>query len=225
MPENNNSINRETPTLQILAQIKSQTYDPKDLPQDIRQDLVEYLWHKEGLDTAVIAQILKVSDKTIRRDKDDIREKLAKQLNPDDRLKILGEFVAKLTSIHENQMRLSRSKDGSVQENSLAGAYAAKAIQILDQIYKEHGFGPLKLPGSEAGTHNAAEKEMTVAELKEELSRLEKIISGRNINDPEVMRLMEDIRRSIAIAEAKEALVKLKSKINDITDDKGSKSE
>ena len=66
---------------------------------------------------------------------------------------------------------------------------------------------------------------ITPSKLKEELARLEKIVSGKNVSDPEVTRLMEEMRYHIAIAEAKERLVKLEGKISDITKDKDSSGE
>ena len=72
---------------------------------------------------------------------------------------------------------------------------------------------------------NIHEEEATPAKLKDELARLEKIASGKNVDDQEVKRLMEDVKRNIAIAEAEETLVKLLGRINDITKDKEAPNE
>jgi hypothetical protein len=211
----------ETPVLQIIAQIRDGTLDPKNIPQEIRQDCVEHLCYVEGQPTAVIAQLLKVSDKTIRRDKDDIREKNAKKLSPEDRLKLLNEFMQKWTASQENLQRLSRSQTGSIQEKSQAGYFAMKAIREQIEILQSLGIFYGKPEQSEV-TIRAQEEEANPAKLKEELARLEKITNDKNINDPEITKLVEDVKRNIALAEAKEGLAKLEGKINDITKDKDS---
>ncbi|MFA5143278.1 MAG: hypothetical protein WC522_03805 [Candidatus Omnitrophota bacterium] len=222
MPDEERPDNiEESPALQILAQIRDGTLDPKKIPSEIRQDCVEHLWHVEGQPTAAIAQILKVSDKTIRRDKDDIRERNAKKLTPEDRLKLLNEFMSKWTASQENLQRLSRSQTGSIQEKSQAGYFAMKAIKEQIEILQSLGIFYEKPEQSEIDIH-AHEEEVNPAKLKEELARLEKIANDKDINDPEVAKLIEDVKRNIAIAEAKEGLTKLEGKINDITKNKDS---
>lgn len=222
MPDEERPDNiEETPALQILAQIRDGTLDPKKILPEIRQDCVEHLWHVEGQPTAVIAQLLKVSDKTIRRDKDDIRERNAKKLTPEDRLKLLNEFMQKWTASQENLQRLSRSQTGSIQEKAQAGYFAMKAIKEQIEILQSLGIFYEKPEQSEIDIH-AHEEEVNPAKLKEELARLEKIANDKNISDPEITRLMEDVKRNIAIAEAKEGLVKLEGRINDIAKDKDS---
>ena len=222
MPDEERPDNiEETPVLQIIAQIRDGTLDPKQIPQDIRLDCVEHLWYVEGQPTAAIAHVLKVSDKTIRRDKDAIRERNAKKLTPEDRLKLLNEFMSKWTASQENLQRLSRLKEGSIQEKSQAGYFATKAINEQIQILQSLGIFYARPEQSEVDVHTH-EEETTPAKLKEELARLEKIASDKNINDPEITRLIEDVKRNIAIAEAKEGLSKLEGKINDITKDRDS---
>ena len=222
MPDEERSDNiEEIPALQILAQIRDGTLDPKKISPEMRQDCVEHLWIVEGQPTAVIAQLLKWSDKTIRRDKDDIRERNAKKLTPQDREKLLEELLAKATASHENLHRLSRSKEGSIQEKGQTDYLSGKLILEQIAIGQALGIFPKKSIQLEADIRYKKE-ETTPAQLKEELSRLEKIASDKDISDPEITRLMEDVKRNIAIAEAKEGLVKLGGKINDIAKDKDS---
>jgi len=213
MSDEEHPINEETPILEILTQIKNGIRDPKKLPTDIRRDCVEHLWHVEGQPTAVIAQLLKVSDKTIQRNKDAIRERNAKKLTQEDRLKILGDLLAKGTAAHENLMRLARSKDGSIQEKAQSGYYAWKGIEEQVELLQSLGYFPSKPMQIEADIHYSREEEMTPAQLKEELARLEKEMSEKNKNDPEIIKLKEEVIRNIAIAEAKQGLVELEAKI------------
>jgi len=222
MSNKENPVKEELSTLEILAQIRNQTLDPETLSAEQRQNCVEHLWLVEAQPVAVMAHLFKVCDKTIRRDKDDIRIRNSKKLTPEGRSMILSELLEKLTSTHENLMRLARSKDGSIQETGQAGSYATSAI--LDMVKILQSLGYLKSEGTQIDV-NIHEEEATPAKLKDELTRLEKIASGKNVDDQEVKRLMEDVRRNIAIAEAEETLVKLLGRINDITKDKEAPNE
>jgi len=221
MADEENPINEETPILEILKEIREGTRDPKKLPADIRQDCVEHLWHVEGQPTAMIAQILAVSDKTIRRDKEVIRERNAQKLTTNDRLKILGELLAKANTTHENLMRLARSKDGSLQEKGLVGFYASKAIEELIELYQSLGYFPSKPMQIEADIHYSQDEESTPSKLKEELARLEGIVSSKGIVDPKISELVETVKGQIALAEAKTGIKELKTRINDIEKGQG----
>ena len=221
MSDEERSINEETPVLEILKQIRDRTRDPKKLPSEIRHDCVEHLWHVEGQSTAVIAQILAVSDKTILRAKDIIRERNAKKLTPEDRLKIIGELLSKGTATHENLMRLSRSKDGSIQEKSQAGYYTWKAIEEQAKLLQSLGYFPSKPMQIEADIHYSHEEEMTPAQLKEELARLEGIVNAKGIVDPRIAELIDAVKKQIALVEAKAGIKELKTRIEEIEKGQG----
>jgi len=212
MPDKENPSNERTSTLQRIADIKNGVLDPKTLSDEDRQDIVEHLWMTEAQSESIIGHFLKVTDRTVRRDKEKIRIRNAKKLSPEGRSSLLSELMQKLTSTHENLMRLARSKDGSVQENSQSGIYATNSIIEMIKILQTLGY--LTMKGQEISV-NIHEEEMTPAKLKEELARLEGIASGKNVSDSEVAKFMEEMRYHIAIAEAKERLVKIETKLND----------
>lgn len=221
MSDEKHPINEETPILEILKEIREGTRDPKKLESDIRQDCVEHLWHVEGQSTAVIAQILSVSDKTIRRDKDAISERIAKKLTPEDRMKHLGALLAKGTAAHENSIRLSRSKDGSLQEKSQAAYYAWKSIEEQIELYQSLGYFPSKPMQIQADVHYSQDEE-TPAQLKEELVRLEGIVNAKGNVDPKITELIETIKGQIALAEAKAGIKELKTRVDEIEKGKAS---
>jgi len=216
MSDEDRPINDETPVLDILKQIRDGVFDPKKLASEIRLDCVEHLWHVEAQPTAVMAHLLQVSDKTIQRDKNDIRERNAKKLTPEDRLKIIGELLSKGTAAHENLMRLSRSKDGSIQEKSQAGYYTWKAIEEQAKLLQSLGYFPSKPMQIEADIHYSHEQDLTPAYLKEELARLEGIVSTKGIVDQKITELIEAVKRQIALAEANVGIKELKTRIEDI---------
>jgi hypothetical protein len=218
MPENEKKENyQDTPTLQILKQIRDGVIDGKKLDQEIRQDCVQHLWYVEGRSVAEIAQILNVSDKTIRRDQDQIRKRNANKPSADYTIEVFGELLQKAKSAHENMMRLSRSPEASVQEKAQAGFYAWKMIQQQIEIAQSLGVAPSSALKIEANIHR--EEETSPSKLKEELARLEGIVSAKGVIDPKIAELIETVNGQIALAEAKLGIKELKSRIENI--DKG----
>lgn len=135
MPENNIiREDSEKPIINMIQQMKDTTLDPETLSKDLRQQCVEVMLG-EGYGVSSIAQILKRSEKTIKRDLEDIRQKNA--LTPDIELakKIIGEAVM-YSRIHRDQlMRLARTKDASVSERAQAEYYAHRVeTEMLDKL-------------------------------------------------------------------------------------------
>lgn len=200
-----------TPVIQILNQIRNNEIKPADLNQDVRVECVDYLWMTEAQPTGIIANLLGVDERTIRRDKDEIRKRNAKKLSTEDSLELMGELLEKATSTHEHLMRLARSKEGSVQEKSQAGFYVWKAIEGQIKILQNLGYAPSKPMQIEADIHHHQEEEISVEQLKAELAEMEKVVSEDKINDPEIMELIKTAKEQIAIAEANKALTSLKT--------------
>jgi len=215
MPEDKKPENYDnTPVLQILKQIKESILDPKDLAPEIRQDCVEHLWLVESHPVATIALLLNVSDKTIRRDQDVIRKRNAKKPSADYTVQVFGELLEKATSAHEHMVRLSRSSEGSVKEKTEAGFYAWKMIKQQIEIAQSLGVAPSQ--SFKIETNIRHEDEVTPAQLKEELARLEGIVKAKNTIDPKIDELIETVKRQIALAEAKAGIKELKSRIDEI---------
>lgn len=215
MPEDAPKDNLEnTPVLQILKQIHNGTFDLKELTQEIRQDCVEHLWYTEAQPIATIANIFKVSDKTIRRDQEDIRKRRAKQPSMDYSMQVFGELLEKARLVHENMMRLSRTPDASVQEKAQAGFYAWKIIQEQIKIAQSLGVAPSQALKIETSVHQ--EDAITPAQLKAELARLEGILKEKGIVDPKIAELIQQVEGQIAVAEAKLGIKDIKSRIDEI---------
>ena len=220
MSEENKPENYEnTPVLQIMKQIKDGIIDPKELATEIRRDCVEHLWYVEAQPVASMAHLLKVSDKTIRRDQDEIRKRKAQKPSADYTVQVFGELLEKATSAHENMMRLSRSPDASVQEKAQAGFYAWKMIQQQIEIAQSLVVVPSQALKIEASIRQ--EDETTPAQLKEELTRLEGIINTKSIVNPKIAELIEAAKGQIALAEAKVGIKEIKTRIEEFEKGQG----
>jgi hypothetical protein len=115
MPDEKEPINAELPAIKILQQIKEGIIDKEKLPKEMRQECVEYLLSKFQ-SISEIALILGKTEKTIRRDKEEIdAQRSYKTFGTDYSLKLIAELMRKANATQEQLMHLSRS-DGSLQE-------------------------------------------------------------------------------------------------------------
>ncbi|MEW5894440.1 MAG: hypothetical protein AB1650_01595 [Candidatus Omnitrophota bacterium] len=216
MPDGKDSQPAAMPVLKILNQIRTGEINLEEapLPKDIRLECVEHLWITEAQPVATIAGILNVSEKTIRRDQDEIRERNQARLSPEESLKLVSELMTKFNSTHENLMRLARGKEGSVQEKAQSGYYAYKAIEGQIEILQKLGYAPNKPMTIEADIYHHQEEDMTVDQLKAELAEIEKLAESKGRKDPEIIRLIETAKHQIALAEAKDTLVDLRNNLS-----------
>lgn len=199
MPDEQESINN-LPAIKILQQIQDGIIEKENLPKEMRQECVEYLLSKFQ-DISYIANALGKTEKTIRRDKEEIEQRHAQKPSIDYSLQLISELMRKANSTQNHLMSLARDKEGSVQEKSQAAFYLWKAIQEQMKLLQSFGYLPEQPTKIEANiTH---EEEKDVNKLKEELAELENIVnaSGR-ANDPEIMELIKSIKQDIALAQA-----------------------
>lgn len=138
--ESKQQFNEERPTTAIIQEIKDGRIDPTTLTKELRTNCVEILM-LEGYKTSEIAQVLKRSEKTIKRDLAEIRE--ANSITPDIKLvkELVGEFLLKARNSHTFLSKLARSKEGSVGERAQAEYYAH--VTTNDVITKLQSLGYL----------------------------------------------------------------------------------
>ncbi|MCX6113167.1 MAG: ECF-type sigma factor [Proteobacteria bacterium] len=130
----------DEPILSLIQGVKDGRIDPSTIDKDIRIKCVEVLW-LEGYKTSEMAQVLKCSDKTIKRDLSEIREINA--ISPDVNLAktIIGEYLLKARNSHSYLSRLASSKEGPINEKAQAEYYAH--IVISDSVSKLQSLGYL----------------------------------------------------------------------------------
>ncbi len=143
--QNNNFLQEkdEQPILSLIQRIKDGTVAPETLSKDLRQRCVEVLLG-EGYTVAMMAQVLKRSDKTIKRDIEDIRERNA--ITPDINLakKIIGETLMYARIHRDYLMKLARTREASVSEKAQAEYLAFKVLSELVGKLQSLGYLPLR---------------------------------------------------------------------------------
>lgn len=223
MPEDKIPENyRNKSVVDILNGINDGSIKGDEVPPDIRQECVEHLWMVEGYSTVAIAKALRVSERTIKRDKNEIRIRNAQKPSADHALEVIGELLQKATSAQEHLTRLAHSTTGKLQEKAQAGFYVWKVIQEQAKLLQSLGYAPEKSIQIDADIHHHEEKEEeTPAELKEKLSKLEKLAEEKGNIDPEISNLIQDAKKKIALAEANEIINKLEEKLGESEKEKG----
>lgn len=185
----------EKPILDMIQQIKDGKLDPRTLDKEERQCCLEVML-QEGLVVPTLAQILKMSDKTIRRDIKDIRLRNSFTPSVDFLKETAGELLTYARIHRDHLMRLARLKEASVMERAQAEMYAAQVFL------------------------NTVTKLQSIGYLPEQAQTIVGDIFHHNV--PDLKTLKEGIHQMEGIIDvdpqSKEKLEQLKNFVNDINE-------
>lgn len=150
---------------EILRQIKAGKLDARILPRKIRLECV-YVLMFENINESAIADILKVSLKTIKRDKKLIFKENIMELSESERHILLGEYIFNCRSSRSRLQQLARSNEGSLlakgQCEFLAWKIEDKMIKTLIKLglfNKDTMIGKLNLSGEKKRNYSEEEKD------------------------------------------------------------------
>ena len=124
MEENNSDPEDGKSASDMIQRIKAGALDPGVLNMEQRQMCVEELYF-QSVPLAGIAQFLKVVDRTIRRDMEDIRRRNVLAPDPDFARQMAFEFVQYKRIHRNNLMKLARNPEASTGERAQAEFYAS----------------------------------------------------------------------------------------------------
>lgn len=222
MTTENSSQNPEEESILIIIQkIKDELSDPRLLSKEQRQQCVEVL-NAEGLTEVTIAQILKVSVKTVYRDLLAIQERNALAPNINLVKQIIGELVRKAHIHHAYLMRLARSRDASPAEKAQAEFMSWRILNELVERLQSVGYIPLR-PQQIVGDmhhHFDDESEKSLDEVKKMVIEIEAINTESGGMSPEVAEELKQLKAKIANAEIAYQAEKLSQKQKDLSQKK-----
>ncbi len=187
--------------LLVIQKIKDGQLNSKLLDKEMRQQCVE-VFMGEGYSKSQMAQIFKCSEKTIKRDTEEIF--LHNSLIPDDNLrkKIVSQLTMTAAAVREHLMRLSGKTDSSVAERTQAGYMAFKVFTEYIEKLQSLGYLPSS-PRAIAGDislHIDSQKEQSFDDLKTQVIEVEKVIAeGGNNTDykkEEIVKVKELIDKA-----------------------------
>lgn len=177
MKANNPKLEKEeeVPILSLIQKIKDESLDPKTLPKELRQQCVEVLW-AEGYGESSMAQILQRSEKTIKRDLQEIRERNALAPNLELAKQIIGEMVQRAHMHQGYLVRLARSKDATVSEKSQSEYLAWRVQKELVEKMQFLGYlpsRPREITGDIYHHMSLQEEERSFNEVRAMLNEIE----------------------------------------------------
>ena len=170
--------NEEQPIFGLLQQIKDGTLDAETLSKELRQSCVEILLG-EGSSVVLMAQVLKRSEKTIRRDIEGVRERNAISPNVNLAKKLIGEMLMYARINRDYLMKIARTRDASVSEKAQSEYYAFKVSTELIKSLQTLGYLPTK-PQAIVGDifHHVGEEVVDFDDFARQIIEIEKIADG-----------------------------------------------
>ena len=169
-------------TVMLLQQIRSGQMDASAIGRDDRRLLVAFLM-ADGYSTAEMAQLLKVSDRSIERDKQAIRQENALPQDPKLYEQMTGRLVGEAELVIQRIRRIVRDKkvQGSVRIDGEHRCYLI--LSDLVQSLQRLGYLPTASQRVEADLVHHVGELPDIEELSIELQRLRQLSeeSGQEI--------------------------------------------
>lgn len=193
-------VHDDEPVLALIHQIKEGKLQAKKLSAEDRRRCVEVL-RAEGYSHAEIAQILQVSERTIHRDIQQIRETHALAPDPTFPERMIGELCQQAEVSIARLRRIAREKNTSAMERAMAESFAWKVCRELFEKLQSVGYLP-RVPQSvvtEVYQHLEADPVASYEQLAEQLQELQRLGQETGDEDParqaRCRRLLDEVNR------------------------------
>ena len=203
----------DKPLLSLIQEIKSGSTDPRMLPVELRQQIIETLMI-EGYAVSQIAQLLNRSEKTIQRDLNKIRSKNALKPSVDLAKQMIGEIVMKARTHNAYLMRLARSKGGNIAEKAQAEYAAWRVTKELVEKLQTLGYLPLR-PQEIVGDlfhHIDDGSEQSLSEIHKIITELEAVEHDDGSTNEEFSAEVRALKHRLSKAEISFEATKLSEK-------------
>ncbi len=165
---------KELRCLDILQGIKAGTTDPASLLPNQRKLLVPFLV-AEGQSTAEIAHLLKVSDRTIERNKKAIREENAISQDPELANIIAGRLVDEAQTCIQRIRKFERDHNCPSITKIEGEKGCFHIVNSLAERLQSMGYLPIAAKKLEADLTHHMENALSLTEIKSEVQRLQDI--------------------------------------------------
>ena len=207
-----NKVNKEEiPVYKILKQIKDGALQAKELSKEMRQDCVEVLT-LEGYSVPSIAQLLDRSEKTVKRDLEDIWQRNSKRPTPEIALSLIAELIEKSKSQSAHLIRIARSNEGSIQERINAERLAWEIQNQTAERLQSLGYMPTaaqKIVGDIYHHDSEEEAPKTLVQMREELLKIEKIAEETGSLDEKTKQSITLLKLKIDQAEIAQGIAQM----------------
>lgn len=175
---------RDVAVVDVIRAIQSKELAPEALSVDQRLACVGYLMC-EGYSAAETAGILRVSDRTVMRDRARVRELGAVEAGPSLLAEMVGRLMLEAELTVQRLRKLGRDKETPASARVDAERGAWDVTRDLIGVLQRLGYLPTAITRVRADlTHRLDEQPPEYDELREEMERVEAIRAGCRIADP-----------------------------------------
>lgn len=194
----------QSSALAVIRGIKNQSISPRNLSPADRQSCVEHLIG-EGLAVFEIAEILKVSEKTISRDRKAIQAAHALEPHPELIPQMVGRLVSEADLVIMRIRRAARDKESTpaikVDAEHRCYQITSDVIHRLQHL----GYLPMATHRLEANLNHQIDDLPNFGELKLEIQRL-RVVAGK---DEEAVAKLGEIEQTVLHAHAAHSVKQL----------------
>ena len=208
-PSDDKSSDSGERTLSLLQKIQAGAVDPKCIRPAERRLIVSYLM-SDGYCTADMAQILKVSDRSIERDKKAIREANILAAEPELVEQIAGRLVCEANLSIQRIRKATRDKKTKTAVKIDAEHRCYQIVSDMICSLQRLGYLPIATARLQADfTHNIGEIP-ALTQMQAEVQRLKQITGEVQKTDPQLTEQLNEIETQLV-------KVKLADKIENIS--------
>lgn len=188
--DNGNPNSDDRSVLSLIRGIQQGAIEASSLAIEDRRQCVEHLMI-EGYTVAEIAEILKVTDRTIARDKATNRQANAIECDPKMTGQMVGQLINQADSCLQRIRRVTRERD-TPPNVRIDGERACWVIfQSLVQRLQSLGYLPTAPQQLQAELKHQIESVPGFGEMKDEVARLEMIVNTHEITEENLPLIKE----------------------------------
>jgi transposase len=219
------SDNNELPVLTFLQKIKDGLVCTKDIKKEARQQCVDVLYN-DGYSTPQIAQIFAKSEKTIKRDLEEICARNSLSISTEFVKRVAGEVWQKASMHHSSLVRCARNKDASITEKVQAELAAWRVFDEAVGRLQTLGYLPVRPQQTMDNLiyYQEGGDVKTYIQLRQELSEIERIAQETGSLDDETIASIKLLEQRIEHADIAQTVSDLEKTKNNNTN-KESKNE
>jgi hypothetical protein len=151
----------------------------------------------EGYSTAEMAQILKVSDRSIERDKKAIREANALSAGPELVEQMVGRLVCEADLSIQRIRKAARDKDTSPAVRIDAEHRCYQIVSDMVASLQSLGYLPIAAQRLQADFTHSIGQIPDVAQMQEELQRLRQITGETQGTDPRLIEQLSEVETQL----------------------------
>jgi len=186
--------------ISVLNDIQDKKIAPETLPKETRQLCAELLLAR-GATPSEIAELLKVSIRTVHRDLCDIKKANAIDRSPEFVTQHVGQLIGSASSIYSNLLKISNSKNAKCADKIEAGHKAWLVLKDLSLLFIHLGYLPNAPTEINANFNHAFAQAPDIDEVTNELSDLEGYISESNSVSDDVIEDVKHLKSLLTISQ------------------------